>query len=46
MGERAYEYHCQQRLRVGTGGLVEEIRHEELPGERERLAAFETSGRE
>jgi hypothetical protein len=43
LGERSHEYRCRQRLRVGAGGLVEEIRHEELPGERERLAAFETA---
>jgi hypothetical protein len=42
LGDRSHEFRCRQFLRVGAGGLVEEIRHMELPGERERLAAFET----
>jgi hypothetical protein len=44
-GER-HEYRCRQHVRIGTAGLVEEIRHEELPGEGERLQEFErrTSG--
>jgi hypothetical protein len=41
LGGRGHSFRCRQRVRVGRGGLVEEIRHEELPGERERLRAFE-----
>jgi limonene-1,2-epoxide hydrolase len=39
-GDEWHEYRCQQHVRVGAAGLVEEIRHEELPGERERLDLF------
>jgi hypothetical protein len=38
---RWHEYRCRQRVRVGAAGLIVEIRHEELPGERERLREFE-----
>jgi hypothetical protein len=38
-----HEFRCQQRIRIGVGGLIEEIRHEEIPGERERLREFEAS---
>jgi hypothetical protein len=40
-GGEWHEYRCRQHVRVGPAGLVEEIRHEELPGERERLREFE-----
>jgi hypothetical protein len=40
-GGRWHEYRCRQHVRVGEAGLVEEIRHEELPGERQRLEEFE-----
>jgi hypothetical protein len=36
-----HQFRCRQRVRVADSGLVEEIRHEELPGERERLRQFE-----
>jgi hypothetical protein len=36
-----HEYRCRQHVRIGEAGLVEEIRHEELPGEQERLHEFE-----
>src|SRR5271165_5962512 len=39
-GER-HEYRCRQHIRISKAGLVEEIWHEELPGERERLQEFE-----
>jgi hypothetical protein len=38
---RWHLFRCQQYVRVDVGGLVNEIRHEELPGERERLREFE-----
>jgi hypothetical protein len=44
-GETWHEFHCRQHVRVGAGGLIDEIRHEELPGERERLEAFENGAR-
>ena len=37
-----HEYRCRQHLTVGIAGQIVEIRHEELPGERERLQAFES----
>jgi hypothetical protein len=40
LGHRSHDFRCQQRIWIRVGGLVAEIRHEELPGERERLAAF------
>lgn len=42
-GGRWHEYHCRQHVRVGEAGLIEEIRHEEFPGERERLRQFEAT---
>lgn len=33
-------YRCRQGIRIDERGLVVEITHEELPGERERLEAF------
>jgi hypothetical protein len=41
LGGAWHEYHCRQHVRLGAAGLVEEIRHEQLPGERERLREFE-----
>lgn len=38
-GERL-EHVCEQWVRVGVGGRIERIEHRDLPGERERLAAF------
>jgi len=40
-GGEWHEFRCRQHVRIGATGLVEEIRHEELPGERERLQEFE-----
>ena len=40
-GDRWHEFRCRQRLRVNPGGKVVAIRHEEIPGERERLSRFE-----
>jgi hypothetical protein len=40
-GDHSHEFRCRQHLRIGLGGLVEEIVHEELPGERQRLEDFE-----
>jgi len=36
-----HEFRCRQRIRIGAEGLVEQIWHEEIPGERERLQQFE-----
>jgi len=41
LGNQWHEFRCRQRVRIGADGLVEEITHEELPGERERLKDFE-----
>lgn len=41
LGTETHEFRCRQHVRIGAGGLIEEISQEELPGERERLAAFE-----
>ncbi len=38
-----HEYRCRQHVRVGSEGLVEEIRHDEIAGERERLTQFEAT---
>jgi hypothetical protein len=47
LGGAWHAFRCRQHVCVGRGGLFEEIRHEELPGERERLRAFEArAGRE
>jgi hypothetical protein len=40
-GKLSHEYRCRQHVRVDDSGLIVEIRHEELPGERERLRKFE-----
>ena len=36
-----HEYHCRQHLSVNDAGFITAIRHEEIPGERDRLTAFE-----
>jgi len=36
-----HEFQCRQRIRIGSADLVDEIWHEEIPGERERLQEFE-----
>jgi len=40
-GREWHEFRCRQHVRIGAAGLVDEIWHEELPGERERLQEFE-----
>jgi hypothetical protein len=35
-----HEYRCAQRAWVTAQGLIDRIRHEELPGQREALQAF------
>jgi hypothetical protein len=42
LGDQWHQFHCRQHLRIGPGGLIEEIRHEGLPNQREQLIAFET----
>lgn len=42
-GGRWHEYRCRQHIRIDEAGLVTDIRHEELPGERQRLQDFERS---
>jgi hypothetical protein len=41
LGGMWHHFRCRQLVRMGGSGLVDEIRHEELPGERERLHQFE-----
>jgi hypothetical protein len=41
LGSQWHEFHCRQHVRVGPGGLIEQIRHEDLPNERQRLKDFE-----
>ena len=41
LSDRWHEFRCRQRLRVNAEGKVVAIRHEEVPGERERLRRFE-----
>jgi hypothetical protein len=43
IGGAWHEYRCRQRICVGAGGLIEEIRHDEIAGEKERLEQFETT---
>lgn len=38
-----HEHRCRQHIRLNRAGLIEHIRHEELPGERERLRQFEST---
>ena len=40
-GGEWHEFRCRQHVLIGAAGLIEEIRHDELPGERERLQEFE-----
>ncbi len=37
---RSHAYRCRQHVRVRADGAIDEIRHEDLPGERERFFAF------
>ena len=41
LGDHWHEHRCRQHLAVNQRGLIAAISHEELPGEREHLAAFE-----
>lgn len=41
IADRWHEFHCQQRVQIGLGGLIETIRHEELAVERMRPIEFE-----
>jgi hypothetical protein len=41
LGNEWHTYVCRQHILVGLEGTVEEIEHEELPVERERLREFE-----
>ncbi len=43
LGGAWHEYRCRQRICVGAQGLIEEIRHDEIAGERERLEQFEAT---
>jgi hypothetical protein len=36
-----HEYACEQTVRIGPDGLIHEIKHTELPRQRELLAKFE-----
>jgi hypothetical protein len=38
--DRRHRYRCRQRFRVGDGGLVDRIVHEEIMGERAALEEF------
>lgn len=42
LGGAWHEYHCRQHLSLNDAGVITSIRHEEIPGERDRLIAFET----
>lgn len=46
LGDAWHDYHCRQHVVVGMDGLIASIRHEEIPGERERLNAFESRRKE
>jgi hypothetical protein len=41
LGDQWHEHRCRQHLEINARGLITAITHEELPGEREQLAAFE-----
>jgi hypothetical protein len=41
LGGAWHEFRCRQRIHIGAAGLIDEIRHEEIPGQRERLQQFE-----
>ena len=36
----SHNYNCKQKLTINNAGLITEIRHIELPGEREQLKAY------
>jgi hypothetical protein len=42
LGDHWHEHRCRQHIAVNHRGLITAIAHEELPGEREHLAAFES----
>ncbi len=42
---RWHEFRCRQHVSTDAAGCVTEIRHEEIPGERERLREFESGVR-
>lgn len=39
-GDRTHVYQCQQTVHIRPDGLIDRIKHQELPGERERLLEF------
>ena len=41
LGDQWHEFHCRQHVRIGPDELIEAIKHEDLPHEREQLLAFE-----
>ncbi len=41
LGDHWHEHRCRQHILVNQRGLVAAITHEELPGQRDELAAFE-----
>jgi hypothetical protein len=41
LGDRRHQFRCRQRVRFNAEGRIVCIRHEEIPGERERLREFE-----
>jgi hypothetical protein len=41
LGDQWHEHRCRQHIEVNHDGLIMAIMHEELPGQREQLAAFE-----
>jgi hypothetical protein len=43
LGGAAHQFRCQQRIRIDADGLVAEIRHEEIRGERAKLQQFEAN---
>jgi hypothetical protein len=46
IADQWHEFHCQQYIEIGRSGLIEKIRHEELPAERNKLIEFEDRQRE
>jgi hypothetical protein len=41
LGDQWHEHRCRQHIELNDRGLITAIMHEELPGQREQLAAFE-----
>ena len=41
VGRESHEFRCRQCVHIGWDGLIEEITHQELPHERQRLTDFE-----